>query len=270
MKYLVLFLSLLSLGKPLCAQIDYYPSEDKELKKYLAEMPWQHYKNYYVPGLGSFWVDNAHDCVKDTIKSGNIWETYIIDLVKTYAKPGDRVIDIGGHMGSITLAMSNIVGEKGMVYTFEGERQFFRELVENIKINNKKNIKPHLTWISNEDKVIDATWFYGPEYSPVHLATERSYKLNVRKLDSFGYKKIALMKIDVECTEDAVLDGAYKTIMDSRPVLLIEIMGGFGNSNSAEVRSRIDHTISKLNAMKYTVTKVLIDDYLAIPNEKLK
>jgi phage gp29-like protein len=76
------------------------------------------------------------------------------------------------------------------------------------------------------------------------------------------------MKIDVECTEDAVLDGAYNTIMSSRPVIIIEIMGGFGHDNSERVRTRIAHTKNKLKEMGYDVQKIWVDDYLAIPNEK--
>lgn len=246
---------------------DYYPHEE-HLEVYLEEIPWEHYGKYNVRGLGKFWVDNAHDVVKDTIKSGKIWETYIIKELKKYIKPGDRVFDIGAHMGSITMAMSNFVGKNGMVYSFEGERQFFRELVENIKLNNRENIFPHLCWLGDEDKTIEATWFYGPEYSPVHSPEEDSYPLNMRRIDSFGYKNISLIKMDVECTEDAVLAGAYETIMESRPVIIIEIMGGFGFNPTEETQKRIAHTISTLNDMNYSVEKLWIDDYIALPNER--
>lgn len=254
----------------LFGNLDYFPKDDPALSEYLENMPWQHYKLYNVPGLGKFWVDNAKDCVKDTIKNGDIWERYIISKIKKYTKPGDKVIDIGAHMGTITLAMSNIVGPKGMVYAFEGERQFFRELCNNIKVNNKTNIKPHLAWISDEDKLIDVTWFYGPDYSPVHSDDEGFYQLNTCRLDSFEFKNISLIKCDVECMEDQVLDGAYGTIMDSRPTIIIEIMGGFGHDNSPRVQNRIKQTIAKLNSLNYSVSKIWVDDYLAIPNERLK
>jgi len=76
------------------------------------------------------------------------------------------------------------------------------------------------------------------------------------------------MKIDIECTEDELLEGAQKTIADSRPVLVIEIMGGFGWSESPEVKARIRHTIDILESMDYIVSKIWVDDYLAIPKEK--
>ena len=44
-----------------------------------------------------------------------------------------------------------------------------------------------------------------------------------QELDRLGIGKIGLMKVDVEGAELAVLDGAARTLRDSRPLLCIEI-----------------------------------------------
>ncbi len=264
--FLSLFVFCMTLS--LRAEVDYFPPETY-LEEYINQMPWHYYGQYEVSGLGKFWVDDAYDVVKDEVKAGRIWEPYLINTIAQYVKPGDKVVDIGAHMGTITLAMSNLVGDTGQVYSFEAERQFFRELVENIKLNQKRNIKPHLAWIGNQQEIIKVNWFYGPDYSPVHGIDEKAYPLHVCKLDDFRLKNIALMKIDVECTEDLVLEGAYNTIMDSRPILIIEIMGGYGDKITPEIQERIDYTIGKLNSMNYAVSKIWVDDYLAVPVEKL-
>lgn len=251
------------------AEFPYYPQE-QWLAEYIHQMPWEYYSSYYVRDLGWFWVDQAKDCVKDTIKQGKIWEKYIIAQLAKYIKPGDSVIDIGAHMGTISIAMSNLVGKTGRVYSFEGERQFFRELWHNIYSNDKKNIFPHLCWISDHEE--DVMWqpHYDSNYSPVvNTNNKQPWPLHIRTLDSFRFEKISVMKIDVECTEDAVLRGAQELIRNSRPVLLIEIMGGFGQSSDPQVHARITNTIENLNKMDYHVTKILVDDYLAIPKEKM-
>ncbi len=218
----------------------YYPQEEF-LKKYMQQMPWEYYLPYNVPGIGSFWVDDAKDCVKDTVKQGVVWEAHIIARLAQYLKKGDRVIDVGAHMGTIALAMSNFVGESGFVYAFEGERQLFRELLENAKLNQRPNIIPYLYWLSDENKEVEAYWnFYKPDTSPVCSAKGLPYPLHVRTLDSFNFKNIALIKINVEGLEDEVLRGARNTIMESRPIILLEIMGGYGWRVTAEVRERID------------------------------
>lgn len=249
-------------------EINYFP-QTEDTEAYLNAMPWALYKCYFVEHLGWFWVDDAKDCVKDEIKAGHIWEPYIINLIAKYVAPGDTVVDIGAHMGTITLAMSNLVGPEGKVYSFEGERQFFRELVYNVCVNFRDNILPHLCWICDEMGTITRYHGYqgGKNYSPVFEVGR--WKLQKRTLDSFDLHNVALMKIDVELTEDGVLAGAHNTIMESRPIIIIEIMGGYGNDNSPEVRERIAYTISLLKEMDYVVSLIHIDDYLAIPKEKI-
>lgn len=247
----------------------YFP-EEPWLANYLSEMPWQHYSSYYVKDLAWFWVDSAKDCVKDTIKEGKIWEPYIIYELIQYIKPGDSVIDIGAHIGTISMAMSNLVGAEGKVYSFEGERQFFRELWHNIYSNGRKNIFPHLCWLSDHNEDIFFYSYYPEEYSPVATSNDKKpWPLKVRTLDSFNFKNIGLIKMDVECTEDQVLAGALKTIECSRPVIIIEIMGGFGLSSDPVVHEKINNTLNTLLKLNYSVTKILIDDYLAVPNERL-
>ena len=48
----------------------------------------------------------------------------------------------------------------------------------------------------------------------------------LRTIDSFGFRNVSLLKIDVESLEDQVLDGARETILESKPVILAEIQGG--------------------------------------------
>lgn len=250
----------------------YYPQEEW-LAEYINQMPWEYYNSYYVPDLGWFWIDETKDGVKNIIRQGKRWEEYVIAQLIKYIKPGDSVIDLGAHIGTISLLMSNLVGRTGKVFSFEAERQIFRELWHNIYSNDRKNIFPHLCWIG--DRVEDVLWDsttgpYNSNYSRVFKENEKQpWPLSIRTLDSFNFENIALMKIDVECSEDAVLRGAQKLIKNSRPVLLIEIMGGFGHSSDPEVLARIANTIDTLKKMDYQVTKILIDDYLAVPTEKL-
>lgn len=246
----------------------YYPQEE-HVAEYLRKMPWNLYKSYHVPGLAWFWVDNAKDCVKDTIKSGKIWEPYIIDVLKKYIKKGDTVIDVGAHMGTISLAMSNLVGNTGMVHSFECELQFFRELYHNIYSNGRTNIKPYLVWLGDKNEEVECSRntfiTKSRSYSPVSKEAIAPWIRHHRTLDSFEFDKIDLIKIDIECTENEFLEGAKETIARSRPVLIIEIMGGHGWMKDPEVKKKIQHTIHLLEDMDYTVSKIWIDDYLALP-----
>lgn len=245
-------------------ELNYFP-QTEELESYLNAMPWDLYNCYFVEHLGWFWVDDAKDCVKDTIKAGRIWEPYIISLIDSYVNPGDTVIDIGAHMGTIALAMSNRVGPDGRVYAFEAERQFFRELVQNVCLNFKENVTPLFCWLGDEEGSITHYCGFHRDYSPVFELGR--WKVQKRTLDSFEFHNVALIKIDVECSEDDVLAGARRTIMESRPIIIIEMMGGYGYSNRPEVKPLIAHTTSLLNEMNYDVFFIHGEDYLAIPQE---
>ncbi len=248
----------------------YYPQE-AWLADYLNAMPWQHYKSYYVPGSRSwFWVDQAKDVVKSTTKSGKVWEPYIIKTLAKYIKPGDRVIDLGAHMGTISLLMSQMVGDTGIVYSFEGERQFFRELVYNAHSNGRKNIIPHLYWISDteRDELVKDYYGFVGYGSPVHSSNDLPWIRHIRTLDSFGFQNISVIKCDVECTEDEVIQGAMKLINECRPIFVIEIMGGYGQSKDPTILARIAHTIQTLRDLDYEVTKIHTEDYLALPRER--
>ncbi len=248
----------------------YYPKEPA-LEAYLNKMPWQYYRLYNVPTLGWFWVDDARDCIKDTLKQGVLWEKHVLRELKRYLRHGDVAIDIGAHMGTLSLFMSRLVGPTGTVHAFEGERQLFRELIENVRLNERPNIIPYMFWISDVEKDIEASWvFYHPDSSPVCTSEGLPYSLHVHRLDSFNFDRVKLIKIDVELKEDEVLMGARETIMRCRPIILIEIMGGFGWRVTPDVRARIDHTVSLLKGMGYVVKQIFTDDYIAIPSERFK
>jgi hypothetical protein len=88
-------------------------------------------------------------------------------------------------------------------------------------------------------------------------------------IDSLELSNVSLIKIDVEGMEEQVLDGARKTILANRPIIIIEIMGGhdFGTA-TREVRQKILHTIDKLEQLGYQVKQLWHHDWIAIPSKE--
>lgn len=254
-----IFLLILIIGinsKTVAAPLpEYYPKEEY-VSQYLNKMPWKSYTAHYVPGITTwFWLGGFNDCVKDTVRKGMVWEPYIVNLLKIYIKKGDTVIDVGAHIGTITLAMSNLVGNTGKVLSFEAELRKFRELYWNIYSNKRTNVFPYLVWLGNKNEQSECE-----AKDPL-----TSWIREHRTLDSFAFDNIALMKIDIESTEDEFLEGAKETIARCRPILILEIRGGCGWKPNADMKKKINHTIQTLQDMDYVVRKILIDDYLALP-----
>ena len=55
-----------------------------------------------------------------------------------------------------------------------------------------------------------------------NIVNEDDIIINIKKLDSFDFENISLMKIDVENMEIEVLEGAINLINKCKPVIIIE------------------------------------------------
>jgi hypothetical protein len=64
-------------------------------------------------------------------------------------------------------------------------------------------------------------------------------EVSTMTLDSFDFRPIAVIKIDVEGHEGSVLDGAARTIAQERPVLVVEIEERHHPGLSAQIFERI-------------------------------
>ncbi|QKG78797.1 FkbM family methyltransferase [Tenuifilum thalassicum] len=66
-----------------------------------------------------------------------------IELFKKVVKNSDCVIDIGANIGVYSLIASSLVSEEGIIYSFEPSVNIFKELNNNIKLNDIKNVKTY-------------------------------------------------------------------------------------------------------------------------------
>jgi FkbM family methyltransferase len=239
--------------------------DEDEIRAYVDAFPVHEYKVHEVRGQGKFYLDAELDTIKDFLRRGIRWEQHIDGIVRKHAKKGTVAIDAGAHIGTHTLVMGQVVGSNGRTYAFEPQRKLYRELVNNLRLNGATNVIPLRFALGAGAEII--------EMSPAAQGNEGGTgvgkggdRAELRTLDSFGFKNVSLIKIDVEGFEDFVLDGARETIAANRPVLVVEIMGGNDYQTATpEIRARIDSTKEKLASLGYAVTKVSKHDYLAIP-----
>ena len=233
----------------------------EDTRRYLNAFPLADYQRYDVPDVGSFFVDDPADMIKQVIVAGDTWERHSFDLLDEHIVPGSIVVEVGAHIGQLA-------GPWGRVYAFEPQRKIYRELHHNLALNGLTNVVAlRMAVGSGETRVI--------EMNPATPGNEGGTgvgaggdRAELRSLDSFGFERVSVLKIDVETYENEVLDGAGETIRHNRPVILIEIMGGHDPENASdEVRAKIQVTRGKLEALGYTVTQVFKHDYIAIPND---
>jgi FkbM family methyltransferase len=241
--------------------------DEQEIRAYVEAFPLGEYKVYEVRGQGKFYLDQQGDTIKGFLRRGIAWEKHIDDLLRKHVERGTVAVDAGAHIGTHTLVMAKLVGPNGRVYAFEPQRKLYRELVHNLRLNELSSVIPLRFALGAGAEII--------EMSPAVHGNEGGTGVGqggdpaeLRTLDSFELTNVSVIKIDVEGFEDFVLDGARATIARSRPILIVEIMGGQDyQTTSPEIRARIDGTKHKLAALGYLVSKVSKHDYLGIPIE---
>ena len=241
----------------------------QELEQYIASFPVEKYIICNIPLQGKFYVEpDRHDTIKNVLRSGQQWEPHILKEISKYAKLGTVALDIGSHIGTFTIALSKAVGEKGTVHAFEPQRKIYRELRKNCEVNGVKNVICHRLAIGDRQQVIemDKETYPGSEGSTG--IGQGGDVVEMQTIDSFNLTNISFVKIDVERSEEQVLDGMANTILKNRPIIVIELQGGYvWETAPPAIKQKMSNSIKKLVGWGYSVQRIYVHDYLALPRE---
>ena len=157
-------------------------------------------------------------------------------VVKHLVSPGDHVADIGASIGSYTKFLSERVGPKGRVYSFEPIPATFDILKSNVQKFCLSNVVLHACAISDSEgpatMVIpryrwgsecwyDARFQVGP-----NNALLRHIHVAKKTLDSFfpdEDARLSVIKIDANYHELACFRGGLRTLRHSKPAIIVEI-----------------------------------------------
>ncbi len=151
-----------------------------------------------------------------------------IALLPSLVEPGSVAIDIGANKGVYSWALSRICRE---VQAFEPNPKMFHLLTAAVP----ENVKTHEVALSNaggEAKLIlpiqrsGRFSNQGATLQAKKMDGDKGFEiLNVdqKPLDSYDFRDVSFIKIDVEGFELEVIDGARETLARERPNMLIEI-----------------------------------------------
>lgn len=210
------------------------------------------------------------------VRKGVIWEEHLTRIFSKYSRPGTNVVDAGAFIGLHTLFLANVC--RCNVYAFEPQPVVFGLLSQNIQQNNLGDtVSPSCVMLSNKSGIakMGIPRNYNEWKNPGGLgivdntfshADLRTISVPSATLDSFELKNVSLIKVDVEGHEMEVLSGAHDLIWDSRPVLVVEILGGCDRqANKDEIQTRIDHICT---TFYYSLVENVSHDYVFVPTER--
>lgn len=174
-----------------------------------------------------------------------------------HLSPDQACYDVGAHIGYLSLIMSKCVGDRGKVYAFEPHPGSFERLAVHVRENNAVSVEPVRAAVSNRPGRRKIRMPEGLDPREFRLnrqgggsAVGKTIPVRCVTLDgwfrSHPMHPPALIKIDVEGAEGAVLQGAKQLLQRVRPIILCEI---HGHDCGREVWNR-------LTAQRYRITEV--------------
>jgi FkbM family methyltransferase len=151
-------------------------------------------------------------------------------LHRSLFKPG-RIVEVGANVGAHTVGLAKVAAAKDEeMVVFEPQPVIFQNLCANLALNGLRNVRAWPFACGDETEILSFPEtdygrpgnFGGIAMSRAEGGPGRIVVPCVRLDDFLGEGAVALIKIDVEGSELAVLRGAEETVRRDRPVLYVE------------------------------------------------
>jgi FkbM family methyltransferase len=156
-------------------------------------------------------------------------------VIKALVRPGDKVVDLGAHIGIYTKYLSTLVGSNGRVFSVEPFPLNFDILGANVKKMKLTNVQLINCAVSNQPgrvtmevprfSKLGESFYDARIASPGSDSSLRRAEVLVDTLDCLlqGTDHVSFVKCDVEGQELATLQGARHVIENCKPAWLLEI-----------------------------------------------
>jgi FkbM family methyltransferase len=158
------------------------------------------------------------------------WGEHELDVLGNIVAPGGTAIDVGANQGVFAFAFSR---RAARVEAFEPNpdyAEFARRMlgsrarVHTIALSNRMGQAEFVVPVSKEGVVLHLGG--NLKQSTAQHDDAMRFKVEVRTLDSYAFKDVRVVKIDVEGSELEVLEGGRETILRDKPALIVELLTG--------------------------------------------
>ena len=151
-------------------------------------------------------------------------------LIERFLRPGDVFVDVGAHLGLLSLAAARAMGGCGRIFAFEPFPDTSEKLLRSVWLNGYSSMV-NVRGMAVSDREGTARLFLGQvsghhSLFPLENAadsTAPSIEVPVTTLDAAlpAAQNVTLLKIDVEGAEIDVLNGARTLLANNRDMAII-------------------------------------------------
>ena len=163
----------------------------------------------------------------ERLRRRGIWSEAETALYRRLLRPGQTAVDGGAHVGYFTTLFARQVGVDGLVIAFEPEPQNRSLLEENVRANGYANVKVvgrALAAEAGQQPLSLAAENLGDHRLGRELPARETITVSTTtldaELDAIG-RRPALIKLDVQGAEAAVLAGGRRTLAASPDLTLV-------------------------------------------------
>ena len=225
---------------------------------------------YYETPAGKYYLpkDNPGDIVANAMKEGRLFDKEIVEIAREYIKPRTTVLDIGANFGQMCVELSKIE-PSCEVYAFEAQKMVYDTLMKNIAVNNATNVKCFYNAVYNVSgktflfPVPDLKRF--PSYGSygIDLAATKGIEVKSLTIDSVNYElPVSFMKIDIQGSDLAALQGAEQTIRKYKMPVIFEYEEQFQEEFGTSFQDYVDF----VDSIGYRFAKTIQGiNYLILP-----
>ena len=232
-----------------------------------------------APEGGSIFINPLFH--SNLVHSGELskYEPEIRKAILKFSKPGMVAYDIGANVGIFSFLFASIVGEDGMVYSFEPEEINYTCFAKSLEKHDQKNIVLDKRAVGRR-KSTESFDRRGGAFSG-RLVGNGLYKTtgNITTVDTVsidyvvkeeGYRVPDILKIDVEGNEYMVLEGMKNILETCGPIVICELHTHLGESAGqvTDLLSCCGYTISDVknalteNSTGKTTSKAAVERHI--------
>ncbi len=183
------------------------------------------------------------------------------------ASIADTILDIGANWGYYTL-LAGAINPSAQIIAFEPHPFWFEQLLNNIKVNEFKNVRVENLAVS--DSSGNSTFYLGGSPGVSSLVKEYNQdenptEITVNTISLAEYareqkfckrRRIDLIKLDVEIYESAVLAGAKSILRRFKPDIICEVLPDETHTIDIRIANReaIQEILSELMYTAYWIS----------------